>query len=96
MIELKNIHKYYNPGSVNELCLFQDFSLTINDGDFVAVVGSNGSGKTSMLNIICGSIPIDSGDIVVNGNSIVGKRITSATVKSAAFTRTLPRVPALP
>lgn len=74
MIELKNIHKYYNPGSVNELCLFQDFSLTINDGDFVAVVGSNGSGKTSMLNIICGSIPIDSGDIVVNGHSIVGKK----------------------
>lgn len=74
MIELKNIHKYYNPGSVNELCLFQDFSLTINDGDFVAVVGSNGSGKTSLLNIICGSIPIDSGDIVVNGNSIVGKK----------------------
>lgn len=74
MIELKNIHKYYNPGSVNELCLFQNFSLTIQDGDFVAVVGSNGSGKTSMLNIICGSIPIDSGDIVVNGISIVGKK----------------------
>lgn len=74
MIELKNIHKYYNPGSVNELCLFQNFSLTIQDGDFVAVVGSNGSGKTSMLNIICGSIPIDSGDIVVNGTSIVGKK----------------------
>lgn len=74
MIELRNIHKYYNPGSVNELCLFQDFSLTIADGDFVAVVGSNGSGKTSMLNIICGSIPIDSGDILVNGASIVGKK----------------------
>lgn len=74
MIELKNIHKYYNPGSVNELCLFQNFSLTIQDSDFVAVVGSNGSGKTSMLNIICGSIPIDSGDIVVNGTSIVGKK----------------------
>lgn len=74
MIELKNIHKYYNPGSVNELCLFQNFSLQIEDQDFVAVVGSNGSGKTSLLNIICGSIPIDSGDIVVNGTSIVGKK----------------------
>ena len=74
MIELKNIHKYYNPGSVNELCLFQKFSLEIPDGDFVAVVGSNGSGKTSLLNIICGTIPIDSGDIIVNGTSIVGKK----------------------
>ena len=74
MIELKNIHKYYNPGSVNELCLFKDFNLTVKDGEFVSVVGSNGSGKTSMLNIICGSIPIDSGDIVVNGTSIVGKK----------------------
>ena len=74
MIELKNIHKYYNPGSVNELCLFQKFSLEIPDGDFVAVVGSNASGKTSLLNIICGTIPIDSGDIIVNGTSIVGKK----------------------
>lgn len=74
MIELKHIHKYYNPGSVNELCLFRDFSLEIPDGDFVAVVGSNGSGKTSLLNIICGTIPIDSGDIVVNGQSIAGKK----------------------
>ena len=51
MLELKNIHKYYNPGTVNEMCLFQDFSLTIQKGEFVSVVGSNGSGKTSMLMI---------------------------------------------
>ena len=51
MLELKHIHKYYNPGTVNEMCLFQDFNLTIEDGEFVSVVGSNGSGKTSMLNI---------------------------------------------
>ena len=74
MIELKNIHKYYNPGSVNELCLFQNFSLEIPDGDFVAVVGSNGSGKTSMLNIICGTIPVDSGSILVSGTDIVNQK----------------------
>ena len=59
MLELKGIHKYYNPGTVNEMCLFQNFNLTIDNGEFVSVVGSNGSGKTSMLNIICGSIPVE-------------------------------------
>ena len=63
MLELKGIHKYYNPGTVNEMCLFQNFNLTIDKGEFVSVVGSNGSGKTSMLNIICGSIPVEGGQI---------------------------------
>lgn len=70
MLKLQGISKYYNPGTVNEICLFQDFNLTIQDGEFVSVVGSNGSGKTSMLNIICGSIPIDSGRIMVNDTDI--------------------------
>ena len=74
MLELKNINKNYNPGTVNELCLFEDFNLTIRDGAFVSVVGSNGSGKTSMLNIICGTIPVDSGAILVNGADIVNKK----------------------
>ena len=70
MLELKQINKYYNQGSVNEMCLFEDFSLTIRDRQFVSVVGSNGSGKTSMLNIICGSIPLDSGRIIIGGKDI--------------------------
>lgn len=70
MLELKHIHKYYNPGTVNEMCLFRDFNFRVEDGEFVAVVGSNGSGKTSMLNIICGSIPVDSGQILMNGRDI--------------------------
>lgn len=70
MLELKNIYKYYNPGTVNEMCLFQDFNFTVKDGEFVSVVGSNGSGKTSMLNIICGSIPVESGQIFLDGKDI--------------------------
>lgn len=70
MLELKNIHKYYNPGTVNEMCLFEDFNLEIKKGEFVSVVGSNGSGKTSMLNMICGSIPADQGQIFIGGKDI--------------------------
>lgn len=74
MLEFQNISKYYNPGSVNELCLFQDFNLSIRQGEFVSVVGSNGSGKTSLLNIICGSIDTDSGKIIVDDTEITNKK----------------------
>lgn len=72
MLELLNINKYYNQGTVNEMCLFRDFNLTIQDRQFVSVVGSNGSGKTSLLNIICGSISLDSGSIRIGGVDITG------------------------
>lgn len=70
MLELKNINKYYNQGTINQMCLFGNFNLTIEDRQFVSIVGSNGSGKTSLLNIICGSIPLDSGSICINGKDI--------------------------
>ncbi len=70
MLKLNNINKYYNTGTVNEICLFEDFNLSIEEGEFVSVVGSNGSGKTSMLNIICGSIPVDSGTIYIGKENI--------------------------
>ena len=74
MLELSHIDKFYNPGSVSEMCLFQDFNMTIREGEFVSVVGSNGSGKTSLLNLICGSIGADKGRIVVNDTDITGKK----------------------
>lgn len=74
MLELKNISKIYNPGTVTELCLFDNFNLTVNDGEFVSVVGSNGSGKTSMLNIICGSIPVSGGEVIIDGKNVNGLR----------------------
>ena len=70
MLELRDISKVYSPGSVNENCLFRHFSLSIPKGQFVSVVGSNGSGKTSMLNMLCGSIPIDEGQILMGGEDI--------------------------
>ena len=74
MLELKGIHKYYHPGTVNEMCLFHGFDLQVRDREFVSVVGSNGSGKTSMLNIICGSIPVEAGRIYMNGADITREK----------------------
>ncbi|MBQ8895053.1 MAG: ATP-binding cassette domain-containing protein [Clostridia bacterium] len=70
MLELKNITKIFNPGSVTEMCLFENFNLTVQEGEFVSVVGSNGSGKTTLLNLICGSIPVDEGEILIGGKDI--------------------------
>ena len=70
MIEIKNIHKFYNIGEVTESCIFEDFSLDIKDNEFLSIVGSNGSGKTTLLNIICGSIPIEHGRIILDRKDI--------------------------
>ena len=70
MLKLENICKTYNLGTVNETTLFTNFNLEVKKGEFISVVGSNGSGKTSILNMICGSIPVDSGRILVQGQDI--------------------------
>lgn len=96
MLELKNIHKFYNPGTVNEMCLFRDFNFRVEDGEFVSVVGSNGSGKTSMLNIICGSIDVDSGQILMNNRDITNQSEYRRLSKIGRVFRIHPREPALP
>ena len=70
MLELQDLTKIYNAGTVTEMTLFDHFNLTVPDGQFVSIVGSNGSGKTSLLNILCGSIPLDGGDVLLDGKSI--------------------------
>lgn len=70
MIQLQNVDKIFNSGTVNESQLFNSFSFSVKKGEFVSVVGSNGSGKTTMLNIISGSLPIDKGSVLLDGNDI--------------------------
>lgn len=70
MINFNHIVKKFNVGTPDETTLFEDFNLNIKKGQFVSVVGSNGSGKTTMLNILCGTLPIDSGEIIVGDKNI--------------------------
>lgn len=70
MLELNNITKRFNVGTVDESTVFDNFNFTVNKGDFVSIIGSNGSGKTTLLNLICGSLKPDSGKIIFNGNDI--------------------------
>ena len=67
MLEIKNVTKIFNKGTVNEKVALDDFSLTLEDGDFVTVIGGNGSGKSTMMNAIAGVWPVDEGRIVIDG-----------------------------
>ncbi len=70
MLELKNIHKTFNAGTINEKKALSGVSITLNDGDFVTVIGGNGAGKSTMLNMITGVYPVDSGSIIIDGVDI--------------------------
>ena len=72
MLELINVCKTFNPGTVNAKVALNDLNLTLNDGDFVTVIGGNGAGKSTMLNAIAGSFQIDSGKIVIDGTDVTG------------------------
>lgn len=74
MLELSNIYKTFNRGTIDEKILFSDFNLKINDGEFVGVIGSNGSGKTTMLNIISGDVSPDGGSIMLDGTEFNGAK----------------------
>ena len=70
MLELQNISKVFNPGTVNEKVALDGLSLTVNDGDFITVVGSNGAGKSTLFNAISGVFLADSGRILLDGKNI--------------------------
>ena len=67
MLEIKNIYKTFNAGTINEKRALNGVSLTLNDGDFVTVIGGNGAGKSTLMNAIAGVFGVDSGSIVIDG-----------------------------
>ncbi len=67
MLEIKNLTKTFNPGTINEKVALNDISLTLEDGDFVTVIGGNGAGKSTLLNAISGVWKPDCGRIIVDG-----------------------------
>lgn len=70
MLEVKNVFKTFNKGTVNEKVALNDYSITLEDGDFVTVIGGNGAGKSTAMNAISGTFPVDSGSIVIDGVDI--------------------------
>ena len=64
MLRIEHISKTFHPGTVNEKKALDDFSLTVNDGDFVTIIGSNGAGKSTLFNSIAGNFLVDSGRIL--------------------------------
>ena len=73
MLELKHISKTFFPGTVNAKTALNDLSLTLHDGDFVTVIGGNGAGKSTMLNAVAGTLTVDSGSILLDGEDITRK-----------------------
>ncbi len=72
VLELKNITKTFNPGTVNEKVALKNLNLLLNDGDFVTVIGGNGAGKSTMLNAIAGVWRPDEGQILIDGMDVTG------------------------
>ena len=70
MLELRHIHKVFNSGTVNAKKALNDLNLTLNDGDFVTVIGGNGAGKSTMLNLIAGTFQPDEGQVLLDGKDI--------------------------
>lgn len=72
MLELVNIKKAFNPGTINEKKALNGVSIKLEDGDFVTIIGGNGAGKSTTLNAIAGVWPVDSGAIIIDGHNVTG------------------------
>ena len=64
MLEIRNVHKTFNPGTINEKHALNGVNLKLEEGDFVTVIGGNGAGKSTMLNAVAGTWPVDDGSLM--------------------------------
>ena len=71
-LEIKDVHKTFNPGTINEKVALDGVNLLLNEGDFVTIIGGNGADKSTTLNAVAGVWPIDSGSIIIGGNDVTG------------------------
>ena len=67
MLEIQNVSKTFNAGTVNQKTALNGLNLKLNEGDFVTVIGGNGAGKSTMLNAVAGVWPVDEGKILIDG-----------------------------
>lgn len=70
MLEVRNLYKTFNAGTINEKKAINGLSLTLEDGDFVTVIGGNGAGKSTLLNLVAGVFPVDDGSITIDGQDV--------------------------
>ena len=96
MLELINIKKAFNRGTINEKKALNGVNIKLDDGDFVTIIGGNGAGKSTTLNAIAGVWPVDEGSIIINGKNVTGlseqqpwryrkiSRLQSAAAKAAS------------
>ena len=90
MLELKKVSKTFNPGTVNEKKALIDLSLTLEDGDFVTIVGSNGAGKSTLFNAIAGTFLPDKGKILLDGHDITFMRMVPGTAYDISLRSMVP------
>ena len=70
MLKIENIRKVFNPGTINEKVALDGVNLTLEEGEFVTVIGGNGAGKSTTLNAVAGVWPVDSGKIYIGGEDV--------------------------
>ena len=95
MLEIQNVSKTFNAGTVNQKTALNGLNLKLNEGDFVTVIGGNGAGKSTMLNAVAGVWPVDEGKILIDGVDVtrLGEHQRAAYIAVSYTHLTLPTTP---